>query len=236
MAKVVSYLPIMLVALVLGVILAVQFRVTNPPEGVPYINREQDIVNELRELARERKRLEEEITDLEYKLEQLETGQAEVTDALVAEVAKTKLGTGLVSVTGPGVEVILDNPPAVDGRPGGNLFLIRDEDLLKVVNELRGVGAEAISINGQRLVAFSEVRLVGSSFINVNLTRIIPPYQILAVGPSEDLMNILMAPGGLTEFMQDVGIQVTVEKQDSLTVPAYKGEWYMNYAKPAQRG
>lgn len=235
MAKLNYYLPVMLVALVLGVILAMQFRVTNYPlEGVP-INRDRELANELRELTREMKSMEEEIADLDYKLNQIQTGQAEVTDALVSEVAKTRLGAGLVSVTGPGVEVVLDNPQHPDGRPGGNLFIVRDEDLLKVVNELRGTGAEAISINGQRLLSFSEVRLAGS-FINVNLTRIVPPYQILAVGPSEDMEESLVLPGGLAEFMQDVGIQVTVEKHDSLTVPAYKGDWRPEYAKPVQRG
>jgi uncharacterized protein YlxW (UPF0749 family) len=234
-AKLNYYLPVMLVALVLGIILAMQFRVTNYPlEGVP-INRDRELANELRELTREIKVMEEEIADLEYNLEQIQTGQAEVTDAMISEVAKTRLGAGLVSVTGPGVEVILNNPPHPDGRPGGSLFIIRDEDMLKVVNELRGSGAEAISINGQRLLSFSEVRLAGS-FINVNLTRVVPPYQILAVGPADQMEESLLLPGGLAEFMQDVGIQVTVEKHDSLTVPAYKGDWSTVYAKPAQRG
>ena len=83
MAKLNYYLPVMLVALVLGVILAMQFRVTNYPlEGVP-INRDRELANELRELTREMKSMEEEIADLDYKLNQIQTGQAEVTDALV---------------------------------------------------------------------------------------------------------------------------------------------------------
>jgi len=137
------------------------------------------------------------------------------------ELSKVRMSAGLITVTGPGVEVVLDNPKH-ETEPGmpPELFIIRDEDLLKVVNELWGAGAEAISINGQRIIATSEIRLA-APFININTRRVVPPYQVLAIGDPDTLMSSLELPGGLAEYLRSLGIDITVEKHDDLTIPAY---------------
>ena len=93
--------------------------------------------------------------------------------ALESELYKIKLYAGLLPLVGPGVEVTLDNTPGAELGYGENAgYIIRDEDLLKVLNDLRGAGAEAIAINGQRILATSQVRLAGNH-INVNLHQAI---------------------------------------------------------------
>jgi uncharacterized protein YlxW (UPF0749 family) len=118
------------------------------------------------------------------------------------------------------VEVVLDNPELQESQVPPELSVIQDQDLLSLVNELWGAGAEAISINGQRIVATSEIRLA-APFININTTRVVPPYQVLAIGNPETLAENLELPGGLLEYFRDMGFQVTVEKHDELTIPAY---------------
>lgn len=227
------HISIFLVAVVLGLLLAVQFRVTNP-YGIP-LERTQELASELRQLTSESERLQKEILDLNIKLKQVNTGQRQAIEALKSELDKARMAAGQITVTGPGIEVILDNPEGLGEEVPAELFIIRDEDLLKVVNELRGAGAEAISLNGNRIIATSEIRFAGS-FINVNTNRIVPPYQILAIGDPDTLEKSLALPGGLSDYLGDLGIKVKIVKHDQLTVPAYSGEMKFEYAKQPQRG
>jgi len=217
--KTTGYVSIMLVALILGVMLAVQFRVVNwAPAGIS-TDRAKEIVDELKQIEQERESLHKEINDLNYKLEQVNQGKSEAIVALKSELEKARLSAGLITVTGPGLEVVLDNP---DDGGGNGVFIIYAEDLLKVVNELWGSGAEAISINGHRIIATTEIRLA-APFININTKRVVPPFQVLAIGDPDALANALELPGGLGEYLRELGIEITVEKHQELTVPAFTG-------------
>ncbi|SHI59014.1 DUF881 domain-containing protein [Desulfofundulus thermosubterraneus] len=234
--KLSTYLSLGLVALVLGVLIVFQFRVTRHIEqGIP-AGRAQELALELRQLEKDKSKLEAEANDLSLKLEQVTRGQTEAEKALKDELAKARLLAGLVSVTGPGIEVTLDNPPQQPGGGGAaSLYVIRDEDLLRVINELRGAGAEALSINGQRIVAHSEIRWA-APFINVNLTRVVPPYHILAIGKPDNLKSALEIPGGLVEYLLDLGVQVKIQPYDRLTIPGYSRTTEFRYAKPVVKG
>ena len=146
------------------------------------------------------------------------------------------MGSGVVPVEGKGVIVVIDDSKRLT-KPGENpnLYLIHDDDILKVINELWAAGAEAISINEQRLIATSEIRCAGPT-LSVNNTRYSPPYEIRAIGDSQTLENALKMRGGVIETLQFWGIQVTVKTQDLVQVPAYKGTFRFEYAKPVKDG
>ncbi len=214
------YMSILLVAVMLGLILAVQFRAANRPANTIATDRAKELIAELKKVNQEKENLRKEINDLTLKLEQVNRGKSEAIKALQNELEKVRMLAGLVTVSGPGVEVVLDNPKNGEGIMTSGMFIVRDEDLLKVVNELWGSGAEAIAINGQRIIATTEIRMAGP-FININTTRVVPPYQVLAVGNPDALANNLELPGGLVEYLRDLGIEVTVQKHEDLTIPAY---------------
>lgn len=227
------YLSIGLITMILGIMLAIQFRSNRYIEqGVP-ADRAQELQVELSKLERDTGKLDREIADLTYKIDQAKKGQLQAQAAIQDELKKARIGAGLVTMTGPGIEVILDNPPSQGRR--GSVFIIRDEDLLRIVNELRGAGAEAISINGQRMISTSEIRLAGS-FININLERIEPPFQVLAIGSQEKLKSSLEISGGLVDYFRDLGISVKTQAHSSLTVPAYGRGLKFSYAKAVRRG
>jgi uncharacterized protein YlxW (UPF0749 family) len=97
--------------------------------------------------------------------------------ALSARLDRLGVMTGAVAVTGPGVKVVVDDAPgAVSDQQR-----VLDEDLQKLVNALWASGAEAISINGQRLTNLSAIRFAGSA-ITVNFVSLERPYTVLAVG------------------------------------------------------
>lgn len=230
-----TYLSITLVAVVLGLMMAFQFRTTSSVDrGVPY-DRVQELSMQKKQLERDLDHLQEESADLNAKLEEAGKGHTEATGALESELSKIRLYAGLTPVTGPGVEVILENLPEPT-RPGGNpsLYTIKDDDLLKVINDLRGAGAEALAVNDQRILATSEVRLAGNH-INVNLTKLSPPYKVTAIGNPGTLTSSLEIKGGLVEYLNDLGIVVKVQQKDKVTIPAYAGALHFDYAKPAAK-
>lgn len=84
---------------------------------------------------------------------------------------------GLCAVEGPGIMVTLnDSKQKVKLGDNQNLYIVHDEDLLRVINELRAAGAEAIAINDQRLVSRSEIRCVGPT-VTVNGKMFGPPFR-----------------------------------------------------------
>jgi len=219
------YLSITAVALVLGVMVVQQFRITGfrGAHGIP-ADRAQELTVELKQLEKERADLAAEVEDLQKKLVQAQMGYSQAAEALRTEITKLRLLAGLEPVRGRGVEVV------VVPRQGTGVFTVRDEDLLRIVNELRGAGAEALAINGQRLIATSEIRTSGAH-INVNLIPVAAPYRILAIGNPEYMKNTLEMRGGVVETLREWGIDIAVFTREDLTIPGYQGKTSFDYAR-----
>ena len=111
-----------------------------------------------------------------------------------------------------------------------NLYLIHDDDILRVINELRAAGAEAISINGQRLTATSEIRCAGPT-LSVNNVRSSAPFVISAIGEKKSLENSIMMRGGVYDTLQVWGIQIQIETSDNVYIPPYKENARHVYSK-----
>ncbi|RJQ29647.1 MAG: DUF881 domain-containing protein [Peptococcaceae bacterium] len=229
------YFSITAVAVIFGLMLAFQFRNTSRISGsVPY-NRIQELIIEKKQLEKENTNLSDEINDLTAKLAVAGRSVSEAGAALRGELEKTKLIAGLVPVSGPGVEVTLSELLGEGGAGNASSYIIRDDDLLKLVNELRGAGAEAIAIDGQRVVATTEIRMVGNN-INVNLVRVSTPYRVTAIGNAEVLKSSLEAKGGLAEYLSTLGVTVAVQAKERVNIPAFKGSLDFDYAKSVQKG
>jgi uncharacterized protein YlxW (UPF0749 family) len=229
------YFSIAVVGLLLGLLVGFQVRLLELPEPpLPPHDRGRILTAELKELALEKESLAAEVREMDDKVETARQGIEQAEFALRAEIEKHMVLAGLTRVAGPGVELILHNVPGID-RPDGFLFAVRDEDLLRVVNELRAAGAEAIAVNDQRLTASSEIRQAGP-FINVNLERVSAPYRIQAIGNPDDLVKALEFPGGLAETLRQWGINVVIETRTELVLPAYQGRPRPEYARPLREG
>ena len=220
-------LSLALVCVVLGIMLAVQFRTTQDIKASIPIQRVEDLTQRLSQMEKERDALVKEVGQLRQAGEK--PGQSQ-------EMEKVKMGAGIVAVQGPGVVVTIDDskrPMKLGENP--NLYLIHDDDILKVINELWAAGAEAVSINEQRLIASSEIRCAGPT-LSVNNTRYSPPYDIRAIGDPQTLETALKMRGGVIETLQFWGIQITVKRQDLVKVPAYKGAFRFEYATAVPEG
>lgn len=157
------------------------------------------------------------------------------------DLAKAQFLAGLTDVKGPGIVVTLNDsklpfpkgmPPAAFGGTPPNI--IHDTDIGLVVNELKAAGAEAISVNDQRLVAVSPVRCAGPT-IFVNNTPQTPPYVIKAIGSPKTLTTALNLPGGVTGVLKsyDPAMFSIQTAKHPLVIPAYAGGIEPKYAQPA---
>ena len=140
---------------------------------------------------------------------------------------------GLVSAEGPGLEVTL-NDSTMRESPSGNLndLVIHSQDVQAVANGLWAAGAEAVAVNGQRVVPTSAVLCVGNTLL-INGTVHSPPYKFSAIG--SDLHDRFLANplvSGLSEDAQRFHLGFSVENHDRITVPAFKGTTSVRFARP----
>lgn len=149
-------------------------------------------------------------------------GEAKVVNS---ELQKYKVLTGLTELEGPGIVLTLNDstlravtndPDEIEG------LILHDYDLQRVVNELRGAGAEAISINGQRLVERSAIRCVGP-VTQVNNTPIGAPFVIRAIGDPQVLRSGLTIRGGIIDWLKNLSFQIELKELPKVRVPAYTG-------------
>ena len=163
------------------------------------------------------------------KLQAQALGQDE--SSLQTRLAALTLASGAEQVRGAGLTVVLDNAPgsddtSADGNPrtdahkdDGRVF---SKDLQVVVNGLWEAGAEAISVNGQRLTSTSAIRFAGEAIL-VNYRPLARPYTISVIGDPKDLeVEFAGNDGGAyaRALKDNYGIRVSIDAADSLTLPA----------------
>lgn len=135
------------------------------------------------------------------------------------ELKKINTYLGLTDVTGEGMTITLKDSttPTISAANG----LVHNTDLLAVVNEIKNTGAEAISINGQRIVPTTSINCVGT-VIQVNNEIVGSPFVIKAIG-NPNRINDIMRLGGFIEKLQKDGISVEAKKNDNLKIEKYNG-------------
>lgn len=215
---------VMIVAAILGFMLATQIKTTERQKTIN-VQRAEELTERLRIVEQQR-------DDLAKEIERLQANSSD--DALETEVERLKEFAGEVPLEGKGIQLILDDSK-VTAQVGENpnLYIIHDDDLLRVINELRAAGAEAISINGERLVSTSEIRCAGPT-LSVNNNRSAPPYVILAIGNPSNLASALKLRGGVLDTFKFWGIQAELTMPEVVKIPAFKGRRTFEYAQTAE--
>lgn len=222
---------VVLVALTLGIMLSLQFRFADESSRTLTVQRVQQLKAELDRETAERDRLQGRLEDLRRQLDQVTANPG--LSRLRSELDTLRIQAGVAAVAGPGVEVTL-NDSETPLQPGQdpNFYVLHDEDLLKVINELRAAGAEALAINGERILATTEIRCNGPVVI-VNRTRhLAAPFVVSAIGDPDTLVSALKMKGGVLDILGFWGIKSTVKKVSRVEIPAYSGAVSLQYARP----
>jgi uncharacterized protein YlxW (UPF0749 family) len=224
---------IAVVCLVLGIMLAVQYRASQDYAGYN-TGRDSDLTINLKKVTEERNSLAKEVVDLREKLSNVRKSDQAMAD-LQEELQKANMAAGQIPVTGPGIIVTLnDSTRTLQPGEDPNDLLVHDRDILIVVNELKASGAEAISVNDERLVSMSEIRCAGTTIL-INSTKIAPPFTIKAIGDPDVLQSGILIKGGYVEQnLKFWGIQVQVLKSKKIEIPAYSGLTKYVFSNPVK--
>jgi uncharacterized protein YlxW (UPF0749 family) len=138
---------------------------------------------------------------------------------------------GAVEVHGPGVKLVVNDAKEADQSGDGDaretsgfsdIGRVRDRDMQRVVNGLWEAGAEAVSINGQRLTALSAIRAAGDAIL-VDNKPLVPPYTVLAVGDGQRLSTKFRNSGAgqdLQDLHENFGIRTSISVEDDVRLPA----------------
>ena len=237
-SKHIGKVSISVVCVILGILLALQFksvRENNQVDGLK-TTRVQTMQNLLDEAREQNDRLLEQVKEMRKEVQsyrEAAAGSSEQSDqALLDEIAYLQLAAGMTDVVGPGIEVVLEDSTAANTSGDEADYLIHDSDILSVVNELRDAGAEALSLNGNRILATSEIRCSGS-VVTINGRRTSAPFVIDAIGDTDTMFNALMMRNGVVDVLKQWSIQVSATEVDELLVPAYDGTIEYRYAQTA---
>lgn len=226
---------IALVCVVLGFMLSMQFKVQKQVElkDLTAMTRAQDLAQQLEQAETARDESMAELEKLRQEMTKVINRQAGLED-LGRQLEEAQRAAGLVALVGQGVQVEMRDAtrPLAPGE-NANALIIHDSDVLRVVNELFAAGAEAMSINEQRVIGRTEIVCAGPVVI-VNGIRTAPPIVIKAIGDPEDLEMALMMKDGIAEELRGYGIQISIKRETNLTVPAFKGSLKMQYGTPAK--
>jgi uncharacterized protein YlxW (UPF0749 family) len=204
---------------VFGVMIATAAIQTSRNQGVQQASRT-TLVSRINDERDTVSRLQDRIVKLRDKNTALGKQDDQLSSAVQAaesRLRRLQVGTGFVAVHGEGVRVTVDDSPS--GDEDGE---VRDEDLALLVNGLWQAGAEAISINGQRLTAGTAIRNSGRA-IHVNVVPLSPPYVVLAIGDRLSLQSgFIDSTSGqvFTGLVNSLGLGFSMDNEEDLSLPA----------------
>ena len=167
----------------------------------------------------------------EYK--QTNKDNEKATNVLESELIQVRKNLGLTNVIGDGVIVTLTDNEDTSENEYGEIYdkRIRVYDLLQLINELKLAGAEAIEINGIRIVNKSDIALITDSFLKIDGHRLNSPYVIKAIGNPTTLESALIQKnsGYIDKIIKPYDKIATVEKAKQIEIAKYDEEWKLKY-------
>lgn len=185
--------------------------------------------NELRdEVLRMKERYDNAYTQLERaqkdleKVRQSATQNDETAEGKEQELKENNMILGNTDVVGEGIEVILADAETTDNNLNASLQIIHYDDLQIVINELKNAGAEAIEVNGQRIINTTAITCEGN-IIKINGERVGSPFTIKAIGSQNLLYGALERAGSYLDAIRDDGNTAEVTKVDNITISKYSG-------------
>ena len=225
LAGVIGLLGFLLVTAVLSARAAEEEQQPRRAELVGLIEERRDLVGEL---DVEVERLRAQVTKAQDAAAERSSADA----AASAELSSLSQIAGTVAVRGRGVVVRLDNSnrqPASPDQAGA--YLIHDADLQLVINGLFAAGAEALDVNGSRVVATTPVRAAGDTIV-VNFRPLSPPYVVEAIGADRERFDDTEIARRFKRWSTLFGLGYRVEEKDDITVEAFTGRVGIRVARP----
>lgn len=184
---------------------------------------------EVDDLGKELIRLRADVTGARHKLSATSADDAH-------RLRDAQMWAGTTAMAGPGLEIRLsDSRREAKTESDRQSLTVHDVDLQLVVNALWAAGAEAVAVNGQRLVATSPIRAAGET-ITVNFRPLVPPYKVEAIGGDRKAFERAEVAQRFRRWVDDYGLGFSVKSRKKVVVPAYSGTIQLSAAHPVEGG
>ncbi|HOB03824.1 MAG TPA: DUF881 domain-containing protein [Propionibacteriaceae bacterium] len=199
-------------------------------------NRNTDMIALVRQQAERNADLTEHVAAVRAEVDQLTKQAPQQSPQRAEELAQLGSATNLTPVTGPAVTVTLTDAP-LDVKPEGvseDSLIVHQQDIQAVVNALWAGGAEAMTIQGQRVTTRTGVKCVGNVIV-LHGTPYAPPYVVTAIGDQRRLEAALASSPYLTIYRQyadKYGLGYAQKRAAEVKMDGYKGPVDLTYAKP----
>lgn len=217
--KYVMIVSIGIAALILTAVMFAQFKTVDQTDITAIETmRETELRAELADWKNKYEEIEQKLTETENRINEYQSqisNTQESSNILKAELAETENYLGYTKLRGEGIVIELKD---------NSLKSIERWDLLDLVNELKNAGAEAISINDERVVSTTDIATVNTEFICINTRRIPSPFIVRAIGNKKYLESAITIKGGYIDEMNSHDKTVSYTVEDNIEVPAYSGK------------
>jgi uncharacterized protein YlxW (UPF0749 family) len=217
---------------------ATQFR-SQPLPPSNRLARDEALRQSVSQLEDQNRSLKARVQSLQAQVKTVEEESAQRSSAaqqIKAQLDDQRVVAGLVAVHGPGLSIQLhDGPDPNDPADRSLGWTIHYQDLQDLVSLLWGSGAEAVAVNGQRIVPTSAFYYAGVNILLNNATRLTGPYTVTAVGNPALLTNGLNDPNQLAELKSRDRIYrlgFSWVRSTRLSLPAYDATFLLKYAQP----
>lgn len=226
-----------ILALFIGLVLSVQISINAGSDqgGLVPLGKLKSYEAELKKVQDEKAEVLQELINLEKRLADIENARAEedtFVKGLVDDLEKYRMWSGVIDVEGPGVIITIKDPIVDQYQEDYSIITNNYELLLGLVNRLKEAGAEAISINEQRISNNTEISLAGLN-ININGAATAPPYYVKAIGNPQTLDGAINLRGGIVYTMKmKYNLIVDTEINEKIVIPRYTDIINFKYAKP----
>lgn len=198
-------------------------------------DRAADLRNTVAAQIQRNEELRTEVEDLRADVERLRelTGTAGQLDP---ELGAAGLNASTLPVAGPAVRVVLTDAPleVAPAGVGDEALVVHQQDIQAVVNALWIGGAEAMTVQGQRIIATTGIKCVGNSVVLHGIPYA-PPYVIEAIGPVADMEAALASSPAISIYLQYVeayGLGYSQSRLDEAELPGFSGSLGVNHAEP----
>ena len=197
--------------------------------------RNTDLVSLVTDQSRQNAELTREVTDLRAQVDALTDAEnAGAGSDLPEQLQRQEAAAGLTAVSGPSVSVTLDDAPSSVAAAGvdADLLVVHQQDIQAVVNALWSGGAEAMTIQGQRVISTTGIKCVGNTVV-LHGVPYAPPYVIHALGDQNRLEAALAGSGPVQIYQQYVaayGLVYREGREATETFPAHEGSLDLQHA------
>ncbi|WP_166636332.1 DUF881 domain-containing protein [Fonticella tunisiensis] len=221
-----------IICILLGLMIAVQFKTVNAPKASVSNKRVEDLVKEVEGLTAQRDELQKKVAEAQKKVDELEKNAANSSTSvalLKEEVDNLRKLAGTTPVEGDGVAITLSIQDALNTN---DVIPINEYDIIAIINELNAAQAEAISINGERYVARTSIRTAGAAMkINGNPYDMYKEFKIYAIGNPDVLYAALDLTGGVIDQLEERQIKVKISKEKNIKIPGISKNFETKYIK-----